>query len=227
MEDELVGGPEAARARGPAPVRLAIVDDHPVVCEAFSNLFELVDGLDVVLTAADAAEALERLATVPVDVAIVDFNLPGGVNGGQLTARIKARHPATRVLIFTASLDQAQVRQAAGSDADGILLKSTPIDTLISAIREVAAGRRVVGRDLRGVLTAVPDPREAGAQPLSEREMEVLTLLAQGKTNKDAARQLFISQATVKSHVENILRKLGAPDRAGAVAEGFRRKLIA
>jgi len=212
----------------PAPesvsVRVAIVDDHPVVREAFGNLFELVEGLEVVFVAGDADEALAHLATTPVDVAIVDFALPG-VDGSVLTKRIKERHPGVRVLIFTASLDPAQVRRAAGSTADGILLKSTPIDYLVAAIRDVAHGRRVVGRDLSGVLTAGADEEVAPSQ-LSDREREVLDRMAKGMTNKDIARDLFISQATVKSHVENILRKLAASDRAGAVAEGFRRKLI-
>jgi DNA-binding NarL/FixJ family response regulator len=203
-------------------VRVAIVDDHPVVREAFGNLFELVNGLEVMFSAGDADEALAHLATTPVDVAIVDFALPG-VDGSVLTARIKQRHPDVRVLIFTASLDPEQVQRAAESAADGILLKSIPIDFLVSAIHDVANGRRVIGRDLSGVLTAGDDLR---ASQLSERELEVLSRLAKGMTNKDIARDLFISQATVKSHVENILRKLGAPDRAGAVAEGFRKKLI-
>ena len=216
-----VSGP--ARAASPGPVRVAIVDDHPVVREAFSNLFELVQGLEVVATAGDADEALATLATTDVDVAIVDFALPG-VDGGVLTSRIKQRHPEVRVLTFTASLDPDQVRRAAGSAADGILLKSIPIDYLVAAIHDVANGRRVVGRDLSGVLVESGD--DAAPAQLSERELEVLGLLAKGMTNKDIARELFISQATVKSHVENILRKLVAADRAGAVAEGFRRKLI-
>lgn len=204
-------------------MRVAIVDDHPVVREAFGNLFELVNGLDVVFSAGDADEALAHLATTPVDVAIVDFALPG-VDGSVLTARIKQRHPDVRVLIFTASLDPDQVQRAAESAADGILLKSIPINFLVSAIHDVANGRRVIGRDLSGVLPAEGD--EMAPSQLSERELEVLSRLAKGMTNKDIARDLFISQATVKSHVENILRKLGAADRAGAVAEGFRRKLI-
>jgi DNA-binding NarL/FixJ family response regulator len=214
----------AKAASAPGGIRLAIVDDHPVVREAFGNLFELVEGLDVVVTAGDATEALEWLDAVPVDVAIVDFGLPG-TDGGQLTARIKARHPDVKVLIFTASMDHQQVVRAAGSAADGILLKSIPIDALVAAIRDVANGHRVVGRDLSGVLSRGKDEPEVPV--LSDRELEVLGLLAKGMTNKDAARELFISQATVKSHVENILRKLDAPDRAGAVAEGFRRNLIA
>ncbi|MBV8159452.1 MAG: response regulator transcription factor [Acidimicrobiia bacterium] len=204
------------------PVRVAIVDDHPVVREAFGNLFELVEGLEVAFAAGDATEALERLAAAEVDVAIVDLALPG-VDGSVLTARIKESHPGVRVLIFTASLDPDQVRRAAQSRADGILLKSVPIDYLVAAIRDVASGKRVVGRDLTGLLAG---PGEEAPSDLSDREHEVLALLAKGMTNKDIARGLFISQATVKSHVENILRKLGATDRAGAVAEGFRRKLI-
>ncbi len=194
-----------------------------MIREAFGNLFELVEGLEVVITAGDADDALRQMAAVPVDVAIVDFGLPG-VDGGVLTGRIKARHPRVKVLIFTASMDRDQVRRAAGSSADGILLKSIPVDALVAAIRDVANGHRVVGRDLSGVISRKPEEPEA--PPLSERELEVLALLAKGMTNKEAARDLFISQATVKSHVENILRKLAAADRAGAVAEGFRRKLI-
>ena len=214
-----VEGPPRVDVTG--PVRVAIVDDHPVVREAFGNLFDLVEGLEVVVTAGDANEALAKLATTPVDVAIVDFALPG-IDGSVLTARIKASHPDVRVLIFTASLDPNQVRRAVGSDADGILLKSIPIDSLVAAIRDVASGHRVVGKDLSGVLMEADE----GPAQLSEREQEVLSLLAKGKSNKDVARELFIAQATVKSHVENILRKLGAADRAGAVAEGFRRNLI-
>src|SRR5438270_3961354 len=221
METDL-GVEDPARAV-PGPVRVAIVDDHPVVREAFGNLFDLVEGLEVVATAGDANEALAKLATTPVDVAIVDFALPG-VDGSVLTDRIKHSHPDVRVLIFTASLDPEQVRRAAESAADGILLKSTPIGYPVAAIRDVASGRRVVGRDLSGVLSAAPG-EEPGTQ-VSERELEVLSRLAKGMTNKDVARELFISQATVKSHVENILRKLGAADRAGAVAEGFRQSLI-
>src|ERR1051326_8006994 len=109
-----LGVEQPVRASGSAPVRVAIVDDHPVVREAFGNLFELVEGLDVVFTAGDAEEALAQLASNAVDVAIVDFALPG-VDGSVLTARIKERHPGVRVLIFTASLDPEQVRRAAGS----------------------------------------------------------------------------------------------------------------
>src|SRR2546423_2032897 len=114
-----VGVQGPAQVAPPGPVRLAIVDDHPVVREAFSNLFELVEGLEVVATAGDADEALAALATTDVDVAIVDFALPG-VDGGVLTSRIKQRHPGVRVLIFTASLDPEQVRQAAGSAVGGV-----------------------------------------------------------------------------------------------------------
>lgn len=205
------------------PVRVAIVDDHPVVREAFGNLFDLVEGLHVVFAAADAEEALANLATTPVDVAIVDFALPD-TDGSVLTGRIKEHHPGTRVVIFTASLDPLQVRRAVRSNADGILLKSTPIDFLVAAIRDVASGQRVVAKDLSGVLEAAD--QDALPAELSDRELEVLARMAMGMTNKDIARDLFISQATVKSHVENILRKLSATDRAGAVAEGFRQQLI-
>src|SRR5947209_19511726 len=151
METDL-GVEDPARAV-PGPVRVAIVDDHPVVREAFGNLFDLVEGLEVVATAGDANEAMAKLATTPVDVAIVDFALPG-VDGSVLTDRIKDSHPDVRVLIFTASLDPEQVRRAARSAADGVLLNSIPVDHLLAAIRDVARAPGVVGRDLSEVRRA-------------------------------------------------------------------------
>jgi DNA-binding NarL/FixJ family response regulator len=205
---------------------VAIVDDHPVVREAFANLFEFVADLEVVGTAGQAGEAMELLERGTTDVAVIDYAMPH-VNGAELTAMIRRRHIRTRVLIFTGSVDPEQARSAASAGADGILLKSSPIDDLLAAIREVAGGGQVVGRELAGVMAVQGAAGEVVDQhALSPRELDVLRLLARGRSNKDVAKELFISQATAKSHVENILRKLGTTDRAGAVAEGFRRRLL-
>ena len=204
-------------------IRVLIVDDHPVVCEGFSQLFEFVDGIDVVGTAATGAEGLERMERLSPDVVLVDLSLPD-FDGATLATQMRKRHPDSRVVIFTGGADPGEVRRAVAAGVDGVLLKTMPVAQLIAAIRDVAEGREVVDRDLAGVLMA-PDA-ETGAVPLSERELDVLALLAQGMTNKDVATALFISRATVKSHIENILRKLNANDRAAAVAEGFRRGLL-
>jgi DNA-binding NarL/FixJ family response regulator len=204
-------------------VRVLIVDDHPVVCEGFTQLFEYVDGIDIVGTAATGREAMERIDMLVPDVVLLDLHLPDG-DGATMAGRVRTRHPDVHVVIFTAGADPAEVRQASAAGVDGVLLKTMPVDELISAVRDVAEGREVIDRDLAGSLLA-PDAGD-GTVPLSEREVDVLGLLAKGMTNKDVAAALFISRATVKSHIENILRKLGATDRAGAVAEGFRKGLL-
>ena len=204
-------------------IRLLIVDDHPVVCEGFTYLFEYVDGIDVVGTAATGREAMERIDMLVPDVVLLDLHLPDA-DGATVAGRVYKRHPDVHVVIFTAGADPAEVRQASDAGVDGVLLKTMPVAELIQAIRDVADGREVVDRDLVGSLYRAD--AEAETVPLSDRELDVLTLLAKGMTNKDVAAALFISRATVKSHIENILRKLDANDRAAAVAEGFRRGLL-
>jgi DNA-binding NarL/FixJ family response regulator len=204
-------------------IRVLIVDDHPVVSEGFSQLFEYVEGIDPVGTAATGPEAMERIATLEPDVVLLDLHLPGE-DGVQVAERIRTRHPKVRVVIFTGVADADDIRRVRAAGVEGVLLKTVPVGELIRAIHEVADGKEVVDRDLAGAfVTANP---HTGAVPLSDREMEVLSLLSQGMTNKEVATALFISRATVKSHIENILRKLEVSDRAAAVAEGFRRGLL-
>ena len=204
-------------------VRVLIVDDHPVVCEGFSQLFEYVDGIDVVGTAATGREAMERIDMLVPDVVLLDLHLPDA-DGVTVAGRVRARHPDVRIVIFTAGADLAEIRKARAAGVDGVLLKTVPVAELIRALRDVADGRQVVDRDLVGSLS-MPD-EESGPVVLSERELEVLSLLAKGMTNKNVAADLFISRATVKTHIENLLRKLDANDRAAAVANGFRRGLL-
>ena len=200
-----------------------MVDDHPVVCEGFSQLFEFVDGIDVVGTAGSGREGMENIDMLVPDVVLLDLHLPDD-DGVTVARRIRARHPDVHVVLFTGGADPAEVRQAASAGVDGVLLKTMPVGELIRAIRDVADGQEVLDKDLAGAL-CTPDAGD-GRVPLSDRELDVLRLLAQGMTNKDVAAALFISRATVKSHIENILRKLEASDRAAAVAEGFRRGLL-
>jgi DNA-binding NarL/FixJ family response regulator len=204
-------------------IRVLIVDDHPIVCEGFSQLFEFVDGIDVVGTAATGRDAMERIDMLVPDVVLLDLHLPDD-DGATVAARVRRRHPDVHVVIFTASAEPSEVRRATAAGVDGVIRKTMPVSELIRCVREVVDGDRVLDPDLAGAL--YPPDVDVQTVPLSEREREVLALLAQGMTNKDVATALFISRATVKSHIENILRKLGASDRAGAVAEGFRRGLL-
>ncbi|MCU1449779.1 MAG: LuxR family transcriptional regulator [Acidimicrobiales bacterium] len=202
---------------------MLIVDDHPVVREGFSQLFEFVDGIEPVGTAAAGDEAMKAIPALEPDLVLLDMHLPGD-DGATVAARIRKEHPKVRIIIFTAGAEASDIRRARAAGVDGVLLKTMPVGELIHAIKEAADGHEVIDRDLAGVLPS-PNAR-TGRVPLSEREMEVLGLLSKGMTNKEIAVELFISRATVKSHIENILRKLQASDRAAAVAEGFRRGLL-
>jgi DNA-binding NarL/FixJ family response regulator len=205
-------------------IRVLIVDDHPVVCEGFTQLFEFVDGIDPVGTAGTGEEAMDLVPDTRPDVVLVDLNL-GGEDGIVVATRIRKSHPDPRIVIFTAGAMPDDIRRARAAGVDGVLLKTMPVGDLIRAIKEVAEGRDVIDRDLVGMVPT-QSPDGSNVVPLSEREMEVLTYLAKGMSNKELAAALFISRATVKSHIENILRKLEASDRAAAVAEGFRRGLL-
>jgi DNA-binding NarL/FixJ family response regulator len=205
-------------------VRVLVTDDHPLVREGLETVLGLMD-IDVVGTAADGDETMQRIPTLQPEVVVLDQRLPGE-DGAAVTARIKASHPEVRVLILSGELNDDQLRRVIAAGADGCLLKTVRPAELAEAIRQVAAGLTVVGPELTGALFAAART-SVTASPLSERELEVLQHLARGKTNKDIAAALFVSQATVKTHVENILRKLGVADRAQAVAEGFRRGIVA
>src|SRR5207248_2943485 len=156
-------------------VRVLIVDDHPVVCEGFSQLFEFVDGIDVVGTASTGRQAMERIDLLVPDVVLLDLHLPDE-DGTQVAAHIRTRHPDVRVVIFTGGAEPTEVRRARAAGVDGVLMKTMPVGDLISAIRDVANGKEVVDRDLAGALFAAHS--DTGTVPLSERETEVLGLLA-------------------------------------------------
>jgi DNA-binding NarL/FixJ family response regulator len=166
---------------------------------------------------------MEHIDLLVPDVVLLDLHLPDE-DGATVAARVRRRHPNVHIVIFTASAEPSEVRRATAAGVDGVIRKTMPVAELIRCIREVVDGDKVLDADLAGVVYS-PDV-DVETVPLSDREREVLALLARGMTNKDVAAALFISRATVKSHIENILRKLGASDRAGAVAEGFRRGLL-
>lgn len=209
------------------PVRVLITDDHPVVREGLEFMLGLNTEIELVGTASDGDEALRYLPVLRPDVVLMDMRLPGR-DGAEVTAAIKAADPSVKVLVLSAEADGDSLRRALAAGADGFLLKTARPGELASAICDVASGKSVVAPALTSALfDAARRSEEAAASPLSEREHEVLRLLAEGNTNKEIAAALFLSEATVKTHVENILRKLGVSDRTQAVAEAFRRGLVA
>ena len=204
---------------GTAGLRVVVVDDHPVIQEGIGDFFEFADDIEVVGAAPDAAQASDLIADVNPDVVLVDLALPG-MDGADFAAQLKVTHPKIRVLIFTAMFDPVRLRFALASGADGVVSKTASPARLIEAVRAVARGERALDPGVEH------DVNELLPVHLSPRELDVLRCMADGLTNKELALRLFIADATAKKHVENIRRKLGATDRARAVAEGFRRGLL-
>lgn len=200
-----------------ADVRVLVAEDQPVVREGFGLLLEAVEGFEVAGCVADCDELLRVLSAQPTDVVLLDMRL-GGEEGLVVTQRIKLRHPEVGVLLFPTDIADEPLERALACGVNGVMLKSAPVPEVLDAIAEVARGGFVLGRDLAA-------PSESSR--LSPREREVLRLLAEGMSNREIGRTLFISVGTTKSHLESIARKLGTSHRAAAVAEAIRRGLVA
>ena len=205
-------------------IRLLIADDHPVVRDGLSGMFAPEPGFEVLGEAADGAEAVRLAQALEPDVILMDLRMPG-MDGLAAITELHRRAVPSRVLVLTTYDTDSYVLPAIEAGATGYLLKDAPRDELLRAVRAAALGQAVLSPSVATrLMTRVRTP---GAEPLSQRELEVLELVASGTTNREAAARLFISEATVKSHLLNIYGKLGVSDRAAAVAEAFKRGLLA
>ncbi|MGI5524168.1 response regulator [Micromonospora sp. CA-259024] len=205
------------------PVRLLIVDDHPVVRDGLRGMFTGDPGFDVVGEAADGAEALALVATLRPDVVLMDLRMPG-MDGVTAIGRLARSGSVARVLVLTTYDTDADVLPAIEAGATGYLLKDAPREELVRAVRSAARGESVLAPSVAGRLMG--RLRAPAEEPLSHRELEVLTLVARGASNREAAAQLFISEATVKTHLLHVYAKLGVNDRAAAVATAYDRGLL-
>ena len=214
---------------GRMPIRVVIADDHPLTREGLRQYIELEDDIEVAGEAASGTDllvTLDELDPKP-DIAIVDARMPGA-DVAETARAIARRHPTVRVVVLSAFDDSQMVLAAVRAGAGGYLLKSRDAEHIIRALRLVHAGNLVIDPEatpaiLRGVTGA---EATTDVEPLSDRELQVLRLLAAGCTNRDIANRLTLSSETVKGYVERILKKLRASDRTAAVAEGLRRGLI-
>ena len=205
-------------------IRLLIADDHPVVRDGLSGMFAADPDFEVVGQAGDGAEALRLAAALQPDVILMDLRMPG-VDGLAAITALAERGVAARVLVLTTYDTDEYVVPAIEAGATGYLLKDAPRDELLRAVRAAADGQSVLAPSVASVLMSrVRKP--PGPELLSQREVEVLQLVAAGNTNRETAARLFLSEATVKTHLINIYAKLDVPDRASAVAEAFRRGLL-
>jgi DNA-binding NarL/FixJ family response regulator len=206
-----------------APIRVMIVDDHPVVRNGLIGMFAGDADFEVVGEASDGAEAVRRARATAPDVILMDLRMPE-MDGVSAIAALTAADVPARVLVLTTYDTDSDVLAAIEAGATGYLLKDAPPNDLFKAVRAAAGGETVLSPT---VATRVVGQMRAPVQePISQRELEVLELVAQGTSNRDAAARLFISEATVKTHLVHIYAKLGVNDRAAAVAEAFNRGLL-
>ncbi|MCA2229355.1 response regulator transcription factor [Nonomuraea sp. NEAU-L178] len=204
-------------------IRLLVVDDHPVVRDGLSSMFARDPDFEVVGEAADGAEAVRLAETLRPDVVLMDLRMPG-MDGVRATRELVGRGNGARVLVLTTYNTDSHVLPAIEAGATGYLLKDAPRDELLRAVRATARGEAVLAPSAAALLMS--RVRSSASGLLSQRELEVLHLVAAGGTNREAAAQLFITEATVKSHLLNIYGKLGVGDRAAAVTEAFNRGLL-
>jgi len=205
------------------PIRLLIADDHPVVRDGLSGMFSGDDGFEVIGEAANGAQAVTLACALEPDVILMDLRMPE-MDGVAAIAELARRKVAARVLVLTTYDTDSDVVRAVEAGATGYLLKDSPREDLLRAVRAAARGEAALSPSVATRLLG--QVRAPAQEPLSQREFEVLELVARGATNREAAAKLFISEATVKTHLLHIYAKLGVSDRAAAVAEGFQRGLL-
>jgi DNA-binding NarL/FixJ family response regulator len=206
------------------PIRLLIVDDHPVVRDGLRGIFEGDAEFDVVGEASDGPSGVDAADRLRPDVILMDLRMPGG-DGASAIRELAARDNPARVLVLTTFDTDRDVAPAIEAGATGYLMKDSPRDALVRAVRAANRGESVLAPSVATRLMS--QLRAPASDTLSARELEVLSLIAQGETNRGAAARLFISEATVKTHLIHIYEKLDVNDRAAAVATAYERGLLA
>ena len=201
-------------------ISLLIVDDHPVVRDGLRGMFTADPRFEVLAEAADGAEAIAAAEKLRPDVILMDLRMPR-TDGVTAIKELAKRGVPSRVLVLTTYDTDSDVLPAIEAGATGYLLKDAPRDELFRAVEAAARGQAVLSPAVATRLMG--QMRQPATEPLSQRELEVLGLIARGSTNREAAKQLFISEATVKTHLLHVYAKLGVNDRAAAVATAFSR----
>ena len=216
----------------PDTIRLILCDDQAIVTEGLQVILGTVSNFEVVAVANDGAEAVDLVEEFRPDLVLMDLRMPI-MNGIQATGRIRQRFPETRVLVLTTYDDDGWVFDAIRAGADGYLLKDTPREQLIAAIRGTVAGGSYVDPNVAGKLLkqlaqpgAAPQGQSTIGADLSERELEVLSLLATGLTNAEIAERLHLSKGTVQNYVSALFVKLDVTDRTQAAVLALRHGLV-
>lgn len=202
-------------------VSVLIADDHPAMVEVASRLLER-GGMKTAGTASDGVEALEKIEALHPMVALLDLKMPG-LDGLEVARKAARVSPETQVVIYTGFADSAQLTEALDSGVKGFVNKEGPLDDLVRAVDAVAQGGTYIDPVLAGNLVVTPN----ASPQLSKREREVLRHLAEGMSNEEIGKELFLSPETVRTHVRNAMVKLGARTRLQAVVMAMRTNLIA
>jgi DNA-binding NarL/FixJ family response regulator len=204
-------------------IRLLIADDHPVVRDGLRGMLSIQPDFEIVGEASTGAEAITFAQQLQPHVVLMDLRMPIG-DGATAIAQIKTRYPDINILVLTTYDSDADILRAIEAGATGYLLKDAPREELFRAIRSTARGESVLTPTVASRLMG--RMRAPAEEALSAREIEVLSLVARGANNKEAARQLHISEATVKSHLIHIFAKLGVNDRTQAVTTAMQRGIV-
>lgn len=207
----------------PPPIRIVVADDHPVVRDGLRGMLEGQPDLRVVGEAADGLAAVAEVARHGPDVVLMDLRMPR-LDGTKAIAQIRAEHPTVRVLVLTTYDTDHDIVRAVEAGAVGVLLKDAPREELFRAVRAVARGEAVLAPAITARLLG--RFREPTPEVPTERELEVLALVARGLTNRAIGRRLAISEATVKTHLVHVFGKLAVTDRTAAVTVALERGLI-
>jgi DNA-binding NarL/FixJ family response regulator len=233
------GGPGSAEPRDSSlraePIRTMIVDDHALFRRGLEMVLDEEPDIELVGQASDGAEAVEKAAESLPDVVLMDIRMPRS-NGIEACRAMKEAAPSAKIVILTISDEEEDLFEAIRAGASGYLLKDIPLDEVADTVRAVHGGQSLINPSMAGKLLtefatlAKRDDEERAeelpAPRLTEREMQVLKLVARGMNNRDIAKELFISENTVKNHVRNILEKLQIHSRMEAVMVAVREKLI-
>lgn len=197
-------------------IRILLADDHPIVRSGLRALFASEEGIEVVAEASTPEEAITEAGRVPIDLVLMDLQFGGEMRGVDATRALRSQAEPPFVLVLTNYGTDTDILGAIEAGASGYLLKDSPPEEIIAAVRAAASGQSALAPSVvTRLMTRVQAPR----QQLSQRETEVLTMVAEGKSNQEIGQELFLSEATVKSHLVHIFSKLSVASRTAAVAK--------
>ena len=206
-------------------MKILLVDDHAIVADGLEMLLQAVEGFEVVKKLTTGDFALAYLKQFPIDIMITDYAMPD-MDGVTLVKQAKTAHPTLKIIVLTMHDEVTMIREMLNAGVDGYVLKKYAQQEIVNAIETVNNGRQYFSNEVNKALLSALLPEEMPENRVTEREMEVLKLLAKEFTSKQIAEQLFISERTVETHRKNLMRKTGAHNAIGLVRYAYEKKLL-